>query len=335
MKSGKLVLYTLAWIAYSTFCFALFPLLKITVMLFSIPLTMLGGWFYSYKGAIFTTLLTIPLHHLIFNCYSDVPKGIHEALNPFGIVSQLVFSLSAAFLKKTQQRYEHLNSTLESMVEERTRSHALLASQLVESKNSEVDTAEAELINEPLRHLGEILETSRHLSLKLADDGHPAAETSDAMAMLINTSMEQLNRLGQRSKHRLNAPQKDYTTIHQLTQDFANLAGDKAIIDISGNWEALAFDVSHHLFPIIHEALTNAVRHATPSRVTIDIQFDADTIVVSIGNDGDPLPPGIQEGMGIPLMRYHAQRMGATLSVQTCGREQNTVVKCVIPVRAQ
>ena len=62
MKNHKLHLYLLAWLIYIGFSLLAFPFLRITVMLFSIPLSMAGGWLYRYKGALVTTAMSIPYH---------------------------------------------------------------------------------------------------------------------------------------------------------------------------------------------------------------------------------------------------------------------------------
>ena len=85
MSTKSLILYLTSWMAYLGFAFLAFPNLQITVMLYSIPLTMLGGWLYIYKGALLTTFATVPVHFILLNHYSDDPSVIFEAFNPFGI----------------------------------------------------------------------------------------------------------------------------------------------------------------------------------------------------------------------------------------------------------
>ena len=112
--------YLCAWLAYSAFIFLLYPYLGITVMLASIPLTMLGGWLYGYRGATLTTALTIPCHYAMLGYHSDSTAIIREAINPIGILTQLLFSNGTALLRRTRERGIRLHDSLGEMVAERT-----------------------------------------------------------------------------------------------------------------------------------------------------------------------------------------------------------------------
>ncbi|MCF7817851.1 MAG: hypothetical protein K9M54_08200 [Kiritimatiellales bacterium] len=334
MRLGKHILYLMAWLAYAALSYALFPELKITVMLFSIPLTMLGGWLYTYTGALTTTLLTIPFHYLLLKHYSNAPDIVREVFNPFGIGTQLCFSLSTALLKATQQRYERLNSTLEEIVEQRTQSLRQLTNHLLQSEDMEIVLAETAMIDESSRQLKEMLETSKCLEQQLKVAKHPDCETAGTVARMIGTAIEQLDILEIGLRQRFQVPKKTYTSIQQLTDEFAHLAGDTVNINVEGKWETISHDVLQTLGPIVHQALSNAFRHANPSNITIGMQINPRTLVVTVENDGKSLPPSINEGMGIPLMRYRARRMGATLTIHS-GKDKNTIIQCVIPNSVQ
>ena len=160
MSPIKLILYIVAWISYVGFNITAFPELKITVMLFSIPLTMLGGWFYSYRGAFFTTVLTIPTHYFLLRYHAVSPQVLLEAFNPFGIGTQLCFSLGTAFLKTTQLRYKQLNSSLENRVKERTKSLSQLTDFLIEKKEKRPAEITTRILDEPVRQINEMLSDS-------------------------------------------------------------------------------------------------------------------------------------------------------------------------------
>jgi glucose-6-phosphate-specific signal transduction histidine kinase len=319
-----------AWFIYAVLSFLLFPQLKITVMLFSIPLSMLGGWLYTFKGAIATPLLNIPFHFFILQYYSNDLDVILQAFNPLGICTALCFSLSTALLKATQQRYERLSSTLQEMVEERTQSLSRLADHLIQSKDMEIALAETAVIDEPARQLKQMLETSKCLEHRLKDAKHPGCETAGTITRLIGISLEQLNILEMDPRQSSKVPKKTCTSIQQLADEFVRLSGNAVELVVAGSWEKLDRDTFQRLCPIVHEACHNALRHADPSRITIELQINPSETTVSVENNGKSMPTSIGEGMGIPLMRYHAQRMGAALSFEA-GREPCTRVQCVIP----
>jgi len=97
---------------------------------------------------------------------------------------------------------------------------------------------------------------------------------------------------------------------------------------------ALVFDntVAVHLYHIAREAVNNAAKHAGPSHVSIWLGEQDGNIVLSVRDDGTGLPEdlGSGKGMGLRIMRYRADMIGASL---TLGRAPGggTQVTCLLP----
>jgi len=85
------------------------------------------------------------------------------------------------------------------------------------------------------------------------------------------------------------------------------------------------------LFRMAQEAIQNAIRHAEPSRLQVDLARQGDKLVVRVINDGRPLPPDFH-GMGTNNMKSRAQLFGGT--VNWISREGETEVQMTIPVKA-
>jgi signal transduction histidine kinase len=67
---------------------------------------------------------------------------------------------------------------------------------------------------------------------------------------------------------------------------------------------------------ILQEALTNILKHARASRILVDLQFSADTLLVALEDDGvgfDEAMPA--SGYGLGNMRMRAGRIGADLHI--------------------
>ncbi len=86
-----------------------------------------------------------------------------------------------------------------------------------------------------------------------------------------------------------------------------------------------------HLVHIVREALSNALRHASASRVAIRAVADGGTLTVSVEDDGvgfDPAAPSA--GLGLRHMRERAAWCGCELSIDSApGR--GTVVRVCVP----
>ena len=93
---------------------------------------------------------------------------------------------------------------------------------------------------------------------------------------------------------------------------------------------------ANHLFRIVQEALSNAARHGRASRIVIQLTVDENTIRLSVHDNGRGLPAGgpPATGLGLRTMRYRAQVLGGSLSVER-HRLGGTIVRCVVPHRAR
>jgi signal transduction histidine kinase len=98
-----------------------------------------------------------------------------------------------------------------------------------------------------------------------------------------------------------------------------------------------------HVYRIAQEAVTNAVKHARPRKIVIELSGDDHALVTTITDDGQgwspadaaaphPDPPLLSAsgGMGIVAMRERAQLLHAHLTVDSAPR-QGTRVTLRIP----
>jgi signal transduction histidine kinase len=89
----------------------------------------------------------------------------------------------------------------------------------------------------------------------------------------------------------------------------------------------LPLSCEEHLLRIGQEALTNALRHARPRRVALDLIFDSGEVRLEVRDDGhgfDPAAPG--DGNGLDGMRARAAAMGGRLTIESAADVGTTVV---------
>ena len=86
--------------------------------------------------------------------------------------------------------------------------------------------------------------------------------------------------------------------------------------------------LEYALFMIAHEALHNAMRHAQPQRVTVDLDATPERIRLAVRDDGcgfdsaAPPPPG---HLGLVGMQERASWIGLVLSIASVRGEGTTV----------
>jgi ligand-binding sensor domain-containing protein/signal transduction histidine kinase len=93
-------------------------------------------------------------------------------------------------------------------------------------------------------------------------------------------------------------------------------------LDIEGDEVPLAPGCVHHLVCIGQEAVSNAIRHAHPSYITIHLKYESDALNLSIRDDGQGFyasdrATARRGHFGIPVMEERARKLGGTLRLQT------------------
>jgi signal transduction histidine kinase len=330
----KYAIYLAAWLAYLFFGFAMFPLLEVAVMLASIPLAMLGAWLFGHRGAYGTTLLAIPVHFALLIYYANPGMALREAFNPFGIFTSLAFSHSTALLKTTRARYMKLNNSLGELVEERTRELKQVTTYLQETENREYSNIMETLLEVPLKRLISMKNTSLLLTNHLASSGHRLTKQAEDLAAQLDACIADIQAL------------EGYETIHEpklvglkeslqsLTGQLTLHSGVEVLLKQEANWDWFKPEENHHLCEIVHEAVSNALRHGKPSRIEIGIEQDQKRKTLYIENNGDPIVQARKEGMGMPLMRYRASKIGATIALGTTD-VGHTRCTCLLPNRKE
>ncbi|MER6977150.1 sensor histidine kinase [Streptomyces carpinensis] len=97
----------------------------------------------------------------------------------------------------------------------------------------------------------------------------------------------------------------------------------RAEFTVTGTTEQLHEEVSATLLRIAQEALSNAARHARPTRVGVTLSFMGDEVTLDIRDDGTGFDPAAvpertrSGGFGLDGMRARAERIAGSLTVES------------------
>jgi signal transduction histidine kinase len=98
--------------------------------------------------------------------------------------------------------------------------------------------------------------------------------------------------------------------------------------------ERLLATVQHQLLRIAQEAISNAVRHAKPTVVTVTLRWDTPNLILQVTDNGSGISSARlekSEGVGLDSMRERAAQIDGRLEIQTAaGRGTNIIV--TVPV---
>jgi DNA-binding LacI/PurR family transcriptional regulator/signal transduction histidine kinase len=86
-----------------------------------------------------------------------------------------------------------------------------------------------------------------------------------------------------------------------------------------------------HLYRILQEALSNAIRHSRAREIKVGLYMDRETVTAEVSDDGIGIPPLARGdgGMGLHILKYRAGVIGGELRIRT--RAGGTTITCRTP----
>lgn len=108
--------------------------------------------------------------------------------------------------------------------------------------------------------------------------------------------------------------------LRRLGQQLTNDGKIAFRLQTEGTPRLLPVDIENNLLRIGQEAITNAVRHAAPSRIEVVLEYRDDHVCMAVCDDGRgmggaPGAPSARGGFGLPGMRERAEVMHAEFEI--------------------
>jgi len=90
--------------------------------------------------------------------------------------------------------------------------------------------------------------------------------------------------------------------------------------------------VATHLYRIAQEAVNNAVKHSRSASILMELKTNNNRIELKVSDDGIGIRPAPNPtgGMGLHIMKYRAQAINGTLTIEHAPRH-GTIVSCSAP----
>jgi len=224
------------------------------------------------------------------------------------------------------------NARLKTAIAERRR----LEYELLEITEKERRRIGLDLHDDLGQQLSGLALMTKGLELKLAKRHAPEASDAARIHHLVQQTITHARDVAQ-----------DLATLDLKGDDwpaaFDGLARDATeLFKISCQFETVASlpplesNIASQLYKIAQEAVTNAIKHAKARRVRISLTNGSDAIILTVHNDGLPFPDlkGASPGMGLRIMNYRANLIGAALEIIGDG-PRGTRVICTVPVEGK
>ncbi|GHC46025.1 histidine kinase [Streptomyces flavofungini] len=226
------------------------------------------------------------------------------------------------FQERTIDQLEAANAALQQAMDENAALHAQLLLQ----------AREAGVADERRRLAAEIHDTIAQGLTGIIAQLQVVANTPDqelAREHLDRATALARHSLGEarRSVHNLAPVALEHDSLpkalRKTVREWGDRTGVRADFTVTGTGKPLHEEVEATLLRIVEEALSNAARHAAPTRVGVTLSYMAGEVALDVRDDGrgfDPLALPARTrtgGFGLRGMRARAERIAGALSVES------------------
>lgn len=262
--------------------------------------------------------------------YSSYLVPVWNALIMFSFYLVVVFLLA---------RLKRLNLEMEARVRQRTAALAQEVEQRMQLQREILSISDRvrqnvghELHDGLSQHLTGTALVGHSTSEKLSQKAAPEAAEVARLVQLVEAAIEMTRALARR----LSPVELMPGRLAENFQELATLMAARCKVDCTyagpAELPALPVETALHIYHSAEEAITNAARHGRAHRIVLRLELAAQALTVSVEDDGVGLPERLTEGLGLRILRYRADLIGARLALQNQpgGGAQLT---CVYPLR--
>lgn len=125
------------------------------------------------------------------------------------------------------------------------------------------------------------------------------------------------------------------TALRRMAADISAGDSPRVSVEITGAVQTLPSPVEHHLLRIAQEAMTNAVKHGSPTQIWLALEYAPGQVKLTVRDDGTGFKPEAvsDDGghFGLHGMRNRAQKLAARLSL-TSKPGAGTCIEVIVPV---
>lgn len=206
----------------------------------------------------------------------------------------------------------------------------------LEKQIIEVSTQEQERIGHEIhdglgQQLSALTMMATSLERKFADKALPEAEHLRALVAHLQDAAEEAHALSLGLAPVPIDPKGLEAALEKLTDHVQTAAGVTCHLTVSHPVTVEDRTLAMQLYRIAQEAVNNAVKHAHPKNISIDLTTGSNGFTLTVSDDGKGMETDSHnsEGLGMHIMRYRADIIGATLRVKSVPGE-GTTLSCTL-----
>lgn len=182
-------------------------------------------------------------------------------------------------------------------------------------------------------HLSGVTMLCRGVIRKIEAGEAVEKEVMEEISQLVQESIKQIRKLARGLNPVKMEDEGLVSALQELVSTTQAHPGITATFTTTGDVPNPDSEVAVQLYRIAQEAINNALKHAEASQITVRLGTKSDTLLLTVTDDGIGIPPRSKAsaGMGLRVMNYRANTIGAQLRIRP--RETGgTLVQCALPL---
>ncbi len=208
-----------------------------------------------------------------------------------------------------------------------------LEREVLEISNHTMQRIGQDLHDDLCQHLAGIAMLARALRSGLPPSDSAAAGSVDQITDLLADSISRARQIA-RGLHPAGLEEHGLTAaIEELVESARRVSPAAIEFRSSPEFSIPDTDSALQVYRIVQEALTNAMKHSGANRIEVRLHRGASlrppSLIAEVSDNGRGLPAVPQGGMGLRIMKYRAETIGAGLSIERLN--PGTRVSCRIP----
>jgi signal transduction histidine kinase len=226
---------------------------------------------------------------------------------------------SEAFAGASGAATTHRLATSNLRLQEEISRRRRLERQILAVAESEKQRISLELHDGLGQHLTGVSFVARTLADKLRNAAHAEAKEAEWLVKLLNEAVTRTRALARGlwpvSLERDSLGQ----SIGKMAEDLESIFGVSCAVQVVDEPRIPSQFAAHHVFRIVQEAATNAIKHGRARRLTFRLEMVGDEFTFCVINDGLPVDPeqlAAGRGLGVVGMRLRADAVGGHLSIE-------------------
>jgi PAS domain S-box-containing protein len=183
------------------------------------------------------------------------------------------------------------------------------------------------------QYLAGIALKARILEDNLADCSSSQRPAAKKLVRLINNAIQQARNLARGFDPIEVGANGLVPALQKLARETRDLFHVRCDLQSVQSDLPLGKSISLQLYRIAQEAINNAIKHAKPARIEIELAIEESCLRLCIDDDGRGFRAGApsQSGMGLRIMHYRAHAVGAILKIDSAP-DRGTKIKCLLPM---